>query len=155
MLKGWDRFCLYNIKIRRHCEFYVKLLCKLFKGLNFFKSWKLLLMKKIYRLKPNWRFSHSTMPSKKQPPFWSPVPVIPELAALVSGYPPHLNPRRGPASHPRGELGAVMQRGAGARARQLQHQMSPLIKLPLTRNRNMPFKFKQQITPPAFHLHNC
>ena len=81
--------------------------------------------------------------------------MIPELAALVSGYPPHLNPRRGPASHPRGELGAVMQRGAGARARQLQHQMSPLIKLPLTRNRNMPFKFKQQITPPAFHLHNC
>ena len=116
MLKGWDRFCLYNIKIRRHCQLYVKLLFKLFKGLNFFKSWKLLLMKKIYRLKPNWRFSHSTMPSKKQPPFWSPVPVIPELAALVSGYPPHLNPRRGPASHPRGELGAVMQRGAGARS---------------------------------------
>ena len=40
------------------------------------------------------------------------------------------------------------------RAHYYEHQMSGVIKLPLTGNRNTAFKFKQQITPAGFDLLN-
>ena len=151
MLKGWDRFCLYNIKIRRHCQLYVKLLFKLFKGYSWkkFIDWNQTEDFHIQRCprKSN-SCNHFLEPCSRDP--WVGSSGVWLSAASKSP------PRPGLAS-PGGAgcRNAARRRGEERGARQLQHQMSPLIKLPLTRNRNMPFKFKQQITPPAFHLHNC